>query len=58
MSWCYDNIEFSKYLEVECQKYGIKYFDTSNNREQVLEDALDFINKETKENKKNNYIIF
>ena len=41
--WTYDNIEFSKYLEEECEKYGIKYFDTSKNRDRVLEEALYYI---------------
>lgn len=31
------NIEFSKYLETECQKQGIPYYDTSYNRDDVLE---------------------
>ena len=39
----YDNIEFSKYLEDECNKLGIKYFDTSNNRNDVLKEVLDYI---------------
>ena len=52
MSWCYDNIEFSKYLEVECQKYNIKYFDTSNNRDEVLQNILNYIEKEEKLSKK------
>ena len=41
--WTYDNIEFSKYLEEECAKYGIKYYDTSKNRDRVLEEALNYI---------------
>lgn len=41
--WTYDNIEFSKYLEEECKKYNIKYFDTSKDREKVLEEALKYI---------------
>ena len=41
--WTYDNIEFSKYLEEECEKYGIKYYDTSKNRDRVLEEALNYI---------------
>lgn len=41
--WTYDNIEFSKYLEEECKKYGIKYYDTSENRDKVLEEALNYI---------------
>ena len=41
--WTYDNIEFSKYLESECNRLGIKYYDTSKNRDQVLKEALDYI---------------
>lgn len=42
----YDNIEFSKHIEEECKKYGIKYYDTSNDREKVLNDILnDIINR-------------
>lgn len=40
-----DNIKFSKYIEEECNKYGIKYYDTSNDRENVLKQVLnDIIN--------------
>lgn len=43
--WTYDNIEFSKYLESECKRLKIKYYDTSTNREEVLKEALnDIIN--------------
>ena len=40
------NIEFSKYLESECKRLNIKYYDTSFNRNDVLKEALnDIINK-------------
>ena len=40
-----DNIEFSKYIEKECNKYGFKYYDTSKNREVVLKEIFnDIIN--------------
>lgn len=39
------NIEFSKYIEEECNKYGIKYYDTSNNREMVFEEIINDIIK-------------
>ena len=40
------NIEFSKYLEEECKKLGMKYYDTSFDRENVLKQVLnDIINK-------------
>lgn len=43
--WTYDNIEFSKYLESECAKLGIPYYDTSKDRKNVLKRALnDIIN--------------
>ncbi len=35
-----ENIEFSKYLEVECKKYNLNYYDLSNNRENVLKQIL------------------
>ena len=42
----YDNIEFSKYLKEECKKYGIKYYDTSKDREEVFKQIVnDIINK-------------
>lgn len=31
------NIEFSKYIKEECNKYNIPYFDTSFNREEQIE---------------------
>ena len=43
MSWCQDNIEFSKYIEKECKKYRFKYFDTSCNRDKVLQDIVHYI---------------
>ena len=45
MKWTKDNIEFSKYLEEECKKYNIKYFDTSKDRNNVLKEALEYILK-------------
>ena len=39
----YENIEFSKYVEEECKKYGIKYYDTSIDRENVLKEILNDI---------------
>lgn len=42
----YDNIEFSKYIEEECNKYGIKYYDTSYDREKVFKEIIsDIIEK-------------
>ena len=52
MTWCYDNVEYSKYLEVECQKYNIKYFDTSYDRDNVLKDVLNYIQNKSKISKK------
>ena len=43
---CKENIEFSKYIERECQKNNILYFDTSYNREEVLKYVLNYIKKE------------
>ena len=40
---CQENIEFSKYLESECNKYNIPYFDTSYNREEILKKIIIFI---------------
>ena len=43
--WTSDSIEFSKYLEEECKKYNLKYYDTSFDREKVLKQILnDIIN--------------
>ena len=41
--WTNDDIEYSKLLESECKKYNIPYFDTSENREEVLKEALEYI---------------
>lgn len=43
MKWCVDNVNFSKYLEAECYIRGIKFFDTSNNREEVLKEVVEYI---------------
>lgn len=43
MEWCHDNIEFSKFLKKECVKYKIKYFDTSYNRDTVLQEVVKYI---------------
>lgn len=40
------NINLSKELKNECKKYNIKYFDTSSNRDKVLNEALEFILEE------------
>jgi len=42
-------IEYSKEAEIECAMYGIKYFDTSENFEEVLSEALDYIRGELNE---------
>jgi len=36
-------ISFSKYLQEECTKFGIKYFDASHNFEDVQEEVLDYL---------------
>lgn len=41
--WSEQNIEYSKHLEEECRKLNIKYFDTSLNRDEVLEEAKQYI---------------
>lgn len=41
--WTIDNIEYSKLLEKECKRLNIKYFDTSFNRDEVLEEAKQYI---------------
>lgn len=38
-------IEKSKKLKEECKKYGFKFFDTSINREKVLKEAMEYIDK-------------
>ena len=43
--WTHDNIEFSKYLESECKRLGIAYYDTSFEREGVLNKAMNDIIK-------------
>ena len=51
--WCIDNVNFSKYLEHECYLRGIKFFDTSHNREEVLKSAVKFIKEKEIENEAN-----
>ncbi len=41
--WTVENIEYSKFLESECKRLGIKYFDTSFDRDKVLEEAEKYI---------------
>ena len=41
--WSIDNIEYSKELEKECERLNIKYFDTSFDRDKVLEEAKQYI---------------
>lgn len=36
-------IEFSLYLQAECARYGFRYFDTSNNFIQAIEQAAQYI---------------
>lgn len=36
-------IDFSKYLKGECEKYDIKYFDSSDNFEKYLEDIYAYL---------------
>lgn len=38
-------IEVSKYLNVECQKYSIPYFDSSNNFQEYLEKVFQYLTK-------------
>lgn len=40
------HIKESKYLEKECKKYDIKFIDTSYNREEVLNELVDYVIKE------------
>lgn len=46
--WTIENIEYSKHLEEECRKLNIKYFDTSVDREKVLEEAKKYILENSK----------
>lgn len=38
-------IEYSKRIKKSCKKYGIRYFDTSKNFTQVLDDSIDYLLK-------------
>ena len=38
-------IEYSKTIKKSCEKYGIKYFDTSKNFVQVLDDTIEYLLK-------------
>ena len=41
--WTIENIEYSKKIEEECKILNIKYFDTSFDREKVLQQAVEYI---------------
>ena len=43
------HIEDSKHLQKECEKYKIKFVDTSYNREKILNELVDYVRKELKE---------
>ena len=51
MKWCKENVDFSKYLESECKKYNIKFFDISHNREEVFNSIKEYILEEEKSRK-------
>ncbi len=38
-------IEYSKKIKKSCKKYGIRYFDTSKNFTQVLDDTIVYLIK-------------
>lgn len=50
LEWCKDNVDFSIFLEEECKKYHIPFFDTSHNREEVLKEAEKFIQEKEEQN--------
>lgn len=41
--WCKENVAFSKYLKRECERLSIPYFDTSHNRDTVIENVVKYI---------------
>ena len=51
-SMCKENIDFSIYLKDECLRYNIPYFDTSYNREEVLNDVIKYVEEQEKLSKK------
>lgn len=53
MKFCIENVEFSKYLEQECHIRGIKFFDTSHNREEILKQAINYIKDKEQEYERN-----
>lgn len=42
------NIDYSKYLQAECEKLELPYFDTSNNFEETLDEAYRYLNDRDK----------
>jgi len=54
MIWCKQNVKHSKYLEKECQRLNIKYFDTSVNRRKVLKDVIKYIEEMEKKTRERN----
>lgn len=53
MKYCVENVDFSKYLERECFLRGIKFIDTSKNRDEVLKEAVKFIKEKEVEYENN-----
>ncbi len=43
--YCTKSIEKAKLLELECITYGLKFYDTAQNRKKVLEEIMEDIEK-------------
>lgn len=45
LKYCERSIEKAKAIEEECKLYGLKFYDTAKNREQVLEEIMEDIDR-------------
>lgn len=45
LEYCTRSIEKAKIIEQECKQYGLKFYDTSKDREKVLEEIMKDIDK-------------
>lgn len=45
LEYCTRSIEKAKMLEEECKQYGLKFYDTAKNRQKVLEEIMEDIDK-------------
>ena len=45
INWCKDSIEKAKILKEQAEQYNLKFYDTAKNRERVLQEIIEDIEK-------------